>query len=126
MIQNVFANFCLKYHATYFLYDQISFSRQTEEQSGICFIHARNSLRIYVQKNVYAYLPQVCPFVGVLGHDASAPLENPSISTHPSISCPSISDGHNQVAGEDRREKSYTSSKSYYVSIFGIKKLKVG
>ena len=66
----------------------------------ICFIHARNSLRIYVQKNVYAYLPQVCPFVGVLGHDASAPLENPSISTHPSIACPSISDGHNQVSGE--------------------------
>ena len=68
------------------------------------------------------YLLQVSPVVGVLGHDFSAPLTNPSISTHPSISCPSISDGHNQVAGEDRREKSY-SSKSYYVSIFGIKKI---
>ena len=47
------------------------------------------------------YLLQVSPVVGVLGHVFSAPLTNPSISTHPSISCPSISDGHNQVASEE-------------------------
>ena len=51
-------------------------------------------------RKIDIYLPQVCPFVGVLGHDASAPLENPSISTHPSIACPSISDGHNHVSDE--------------------------
>ena len=54
----------------------------------------------FMYRKIDVYLPQVCPFVGVLGHDASAPLENPSISTHPSIACPSISDGHNQVSGE--------------------------
>ena len=55
----------------------------------------------FMYRKINIYLPQVCPFVGVLGHDASAPLENPSISTHPSIACPSISDGHNQVSGEN-------------------------
>ena len=99
MIQNVFANFCLKYHAKYFLYDQISFSRQTEELSDICFFTCKNYLKGLCTERLI-YLPQVCPFVGVLGHDASAPLENPSISTHPSIACPSISDGHNQVSDE--------------------------
>ena len=45
MIQNVFANFCLKYHAKYFLYDQISVSRQTEELSDICFFTCKNYLK---------------------------------------------------------------------------------